>query len=553
MSVGTVQRHVALGCALVAALPAIARADVALVVEEYTANRPQENSALLAPVRRELAKRGVLVEPNEIITALGDGIPLPARTDPSVTIASITAKIESAQNSAAHAKFDDAIRDYEAALRLAHENPSTVVADGAAPMWLTRAYVGLAFAHHRLGHESAAADALADQIRSFPDRPVTSVDYGPESEKLYGLTRKQQETSKRGTLLVVVSRPEAQIYVNEVRHGPGSRFAGDLLPGRYRLLVQVGNVARRYAVDVDPAKSVQVERRIDWELDSNFEATKEWVGMHWRTGVVRTADVARQLSSRVRQRGVAFVTIELRHNRRFVVGNVYEPRASGPRTCTIEIDGAYSEHVATFASCILGEKPEPPTETLTKKPTSPTEAPTKKPAPLPDPEPEPTIARSRNSAAVAPKVVVGVGGVLVAIGGVLFATNVERPDTLDRRPLGLIVGYAGLATIGAGVYKWARGDRESWRVVVAGAGGAAAIAIGAELLFLNSKEGCVAPSQVECKFTWSSAPLGWTLVGTGVASAGLAAYLHVHDRRRAVNISLQRARNGALAVVEGRW
>ena len=153
----------AVGCALVAGTRT-AHADLAIVVEENQGERPATHTVILAPLRRELEARGVLADPDHILTEARNVLPLPARTAPTITTAAIRSKLDSAQDKVAHAKFEQAVAEYDAALRLVDENPIAVVADDTAPDWLTRAYVGLAFAHQRLGHAQAATDAVAEQI-----------------------------------------------------------------------------------------------------------------------------------------------------------------------------------------------------------------------------------------------------------------------------------------------------------------------------------------------------------------------------------------------------
>jgi hypothetical protein len=122
----------------------------------------------------------------------------------------------------------------------------------------------------------SALAAMAEEIRSFPERPVPKTVYGPDGVDLYHLTRKILDAMKRGSLLINVSEPNAQISINETGRGRDGSYTGDIYPGTYRLLIEVAGVSRRYEVTIHPGE--QTKLLVDWATDAAFTATQEWTG-----------------------------------------------------------------------------------------------------------------------------------------------------------------------------------------------------------------------------------------------------------------------------------
>jgi len=312
-------------------------AQEALLVESYVGERPADADRVLAPLRDRLQRQGVATGAAAMAALLGDQLPLPGVTDPLLTATELAERIDLGFKSALRGEYRLAASQLAAALEAARENPSLVVSDERARAWLTKALAGLAFARGRLGDPAAATDAMAEQIRSFPEHPVTRDAFGPEAEKLYGAERRALEASARGTLIVDVNRPDAQIYVNEVGRGRGGTFAGDLFPGSYRVLIEAAGIGRRYTVVVRAGERTRLS--IDWDTDSRWTAAPRWVGLVWPRGARdRTAQLAQRLA-RAGAAGVIVVGIIRRDGRRLAIGHAYR-RATGAldRAGSVELE-----------------------------------------------------------------------------------------------------------------------------------------------------------------------------------------------------------------------
>jgi hypothetical protein len=448
-----------------------ATAQMTLLIESYADERPPDADRVLAPLRDRLQRRGTATTAAAIAALLGHQLPLPGAAEPTLTAAELAERVHLGFASAARGDYRLAIRQLEAALASARESPSIVVADASAPAWLTRALAGLAFARGRMGDLDGAAEAMAEQLRSFPEHPVMRNELGPEAEKLYGATRRALEAAPRGSLLVDVSEPGARIYVNEVGRGRGGTFAGALLPGTYRILVEASGTGRRYTARVRAGETTRLS--IDWDVDARLVATPRWVGCVWPRGAQDgTARLAQRLARGGAADGVIVVEIVRRGERRFTTGRVYRRAAGSPaRAAEIELGGRDAERLVALADYLAGG---------------------------------------------------------------------ERTDEAVR-----ILGDPGR--------DHARGSRA---LVWASAGvAAAALGTGAYLLHLDGRGTCGAIPIEQCPRLYDTAPLGWTLIGGGIAAVALGASwyaahaAHAAHAARGPALTLGRSRAGTFAAL----
>lgn len=423
-------------------LPVSARADVLL--ETYEGERPADASKILAPLRAELQAHGILANPTSIIAHVGDALPLAGVTDPALTTVAIVEKVDAATNKVAHEQFAPALVLFDAVRDLVHDNPVLVVTDGASPGWLTKAYAQMALAHDRLGQRDQAAEALTEQIRSHPERPITSGDFGPEVEKLYTATRKSYERLPHGSFLVSVDRPDAQIFIGYVGRGRGGSFTGDFGPGTYPVLVQEGGIARRYAKKIDPAHDPQTELRITWDLDSRFTATPDWIGAVWPRGNDRTLDLARALAVRLPDHGLKFVTIVVRDGKRYVIAKTdVGIRMNGAGACAIELGERDAEKLHALALCLeSGER----TADLVGVPTA-------TPAPPPvAPAPAGARPESHDESVLQPVLIGGLGAGVGAVGSGIYAAVITDGSVHEHRGLGVVLISSGVVVSAACLY-----------------------------------------------------------------------------------------------------
>ncbi len=149
-----------------------------------------------------------------------------------------------------------------------------------------QAYIGLALSEARLGRHDASAAAMAEVVRAFLQQPVSRSEFGPLAESLYRAVYKQIQTRGRGTLNVSAGTDRAIIFVDGQIRGAGTLTLADLLPGTYRVFVQVpGTAGRLYLVDVSADDRAVLEA--DPDADASLWVDASWVGFLYGTAAER--------------------------------------------------------------------------------------------------------------------------------------------------------------------------------------------------------------------------------------------------------------------------
>lgn len=243
-------------------------------------SRPRDGGgedAALARLREALRAQQVVVDPRAIAELPNEILPVTGAWDEELTLAALTTQLDSGVRAYLRGQFKPAATQLEAGLALARRNPALVVRDATSPRWLTQALVSLALTKQRLRDRAAARAAMAEQVRSFPELPVTLADYGSRGEALYLEVRGELEAGPRGSLLIDVSDPDARIYVNERGRGRGGAYAADVLPGAYRVLVVVGAESRLYRLAVHANEQTRLQ--IDWSEDARYRVSPRWAGL----------------------------------------------------------------------------------------------------------------------------------------------------------------------------------------------------------------------------------------------------------------------------------
>lgn len=299
-----------------------------LLFEEHpaitSAAGSSEAAAVLGELRQRLRTQDVLVDPRAIVELPNELLPLPGRWDPGLSLAQLTTQLDDAVRTYLRGQFQLAEAQLEAALALAHRNPALVVSDAGSRLWMTQALGSLALARLRQGDRAGAHAAVAEQVRSYPELPISLDEFGTRGERLYAEVRRALEAGPRGSLLVDVSDPDARIYLNESGRGRGGAFTSDLLPGGYRVLVMVGGESRLYRVAVHEHEQTRLS--IDWAVDSSFTASPEWIGL--RAPPAGRARAHRQLARRLAFNDAIVIGVVERRGAPLLWGAVYE-RGSG--------------------------------------------------------------------------------------------------------------------------------------------------------------------------------------------------------------------------------
>ena len=199
---------------------------------------------------------GLSAQPASIAIALGQAEPLPAVVDATLTVKDLFAQIENGYRLWLRGEFAEAEAQLSAAMAAIARNPGTVVAD--------------------------AAFRAAEQ-------PVTSAQFGPEADQFYQQVRRKLDSTPRGRLIVDVTRSNAQIFINEQGRAKGAAFSSDVLPGLYRIMVQVAGEARRYVVVIKGDAETRLS--IDWNASQYVYSTPAGLMLKLPVGALPTAAV----------------------------------------------------------------------------------------------------------------------------------------------------------------------------------------------------------------------------------------------------------------------
>ncbi len=540
-------------CLLAGWLPSLpASADI--LIESHREHRAADADRVFGPIRDTLDKAGVKVRPADVVAEAGDHLPLPGTSDPALGPAypaDPAGQVELGTKQVLRGDYEAGLAALEAVLKAALQNPALVVADTSAVTWLTKAYAAVAFAYLRTQHADAATEAVAEQIRSFPDNPIGRI-VGPDVARVSDAARKALEASPHGTLRILVSRPEVQIFLDESLRGSGKALL-KLAQGRYRLLLVRSGMARRYTVVVAPDRMTDLA--IDWDADAAFSATPAWIGFRWLGGQDDKTEVAVARYAHGAPRHDIFVVSIVQWNaRRFIDGRIFEKQT-----------GALVRHKAIE----LGHDDEPCGRALAQYLLEGDLAPCLVAVPD-DGVPAVEVAQTHSDPYLLPGIVAGVGA-MAAIGGTALLAGKRDPSTPSAHPsylsgpgVGLIVG-GGLA-IGAASYLAVRASshledanatlRHSRAPIYAAAGtAAAAFAVGGYLLHLDGQGTCGISGPGACYYRYHSAPYGLTLIGAGIAATGFGIYwqLSTPGDSQAPSVSLTPTDTGAMASISGRF
>lgn len=538
-------------CALAIWLPSLpASADI--LIESYRDDRPADADRILGPFRDELDKAGVRIRPVDVIADAGEQLPLPGVSEPALGPAYPTdpsGQVELGTKQVFRGDYEDGLTTLEAVLQGARQNPAMVVADASSVTWLTKAYAAIAFAHLRTRHLDAATEAVAEQIRSFPENPIGRI-VGPDVATLSDTVRKKLDDSPHGTLRILVSRPDVQIFLDEYARGSG-KSSLTLASGYYRLLLVRSGVARRYSVAVVPDRTTDLS--IDWDADAAFIATPLWIGFRWPHGQDdKTEAAVARYAHGGRRHDFFVVSIIQRDARRFLAGRTFEKHTGALlRHKAIELGRDDDQCGRALVQYLLKGDLSPCLVDVPSEALQVTE-----------------VAHAPHDPYLVPGIVAGVGAMSV-IGGTALLASKQDPSTPSGGPsylsgpgVGLII-VGGLA-IGAASYLTKRASsnaedgsralRHSRAPVYAAAGTAvAAFAAGGYLLHLDGKGTCGIDGPGGCYYRYSSAPAGWALISAGVAATGFGVYwqLSAPGDSQVPSVALTPTETGAMASIGG--
>lgn len=135
-------------------------------------------------------------------------------------------------------EFNKSILTLETVRQILVERPALVASDQNLRELLYKVLLLLAHAYLRTNQDQIATDLVSEVIRSFPNRDLSLVQFGPELAQFYKSIRLKIDRQPRGTLLINSQPSGCLIFINEQFLGLSPIRAANLSPGRYRVYAQ---------------------------------------------------------------------------------------------------------------------------------------------------------------------------------------------------------------------------------------------------------------------------------------------------------------------------
>ncbi len=254
-----------------------------IVVQSFTGARPENAAQLLGPLLDELSLRGFAV--TDALSRNYEHRVSRVATAPMPD--DFASAVERGHKAWIDGHFGDAIDTLGVLVDSAHANAAVVAQNQAHREKLFKALVALALSHQRRGDLAEARATLAEILRSFPDAQLSRSIYGPEAFQLFESVRR--DVGHAGRARLSIKAPEtAAVFINEHFERVGSFTKTDLIPGVYRVFVQVGRrTSRTHAIEVRADDERVIAFDIDYEVSLH---TSPWTGFEFATSAQREAD-----------------------------------------------------------------------------------------------------------------------------------------------------------------------------------------------------------------------------------------------------------------------
>jgi hypothetical protein len=419
------------------------------VIESYVGQRPANASAIMAPLLDELEARGFAARPASVLPWLGGRAPRPGVLDHDRTAAEITQPADTGYEAYTRGKFAEAEAALRAALEQVHRNPALLALDTTNLNATFKILVGLALSQARRGDTTGSVATMVELIRTFRGQPITRADYGPDAEQLYRAVWKQVQTMGRGQLSITVESDQAVIFVDGQIRGLGKATLVDLIPGVYRVFVQVPTtMGRQYALEVSANQRASLH--VDWELDSTLWVTEPWIGFVFATEAERAkqAGFAGKLVRRWSDGElIAVVGMGRLQGKPSVTGSLYDLGGNVVRSAAVALDD------------LLDATAEPRLRSLARFLDEGIAG--EGVSEIQDAAPVPGSVRASDpQVRWVPTILVGAGAAAVVAGGVLVALDQDPSMTgpylyRNTAPAGIAVGSIGVAAASVGRWLWA--------------------------------------------------------------------------------------------------
>ncbi len=321
---------------------AAARPESGVLLEAYAGERPGDANELLAPVIEELSSAG-FTSPADASERIHRSLSTPGAPLSADQLAEVRRFIDSGYEQFVEGNFDLAVGDLSRGLDALMDAPGTLAGAPEHRELMLRGLIGVALSHKRQGRSVEATRAMAELLRTFPDKEISYQEYGPEPRKFYDQVKTDLAKEGLGSLRVTVDDPATVVFINERYVGVGDVTARDLLRGRYRVFVQQGErTCRVHRVNVEAGAETPLA--ITWELDAALRTESGPARLELpdearrdRLAGPHAVHIARSLGAKQ----VATLGIQEVGGRRAIVGMLFGVDSSRPvRTGTVAIEPA---------------------------------------------------------------------------------------------------------------------------------------------------------------------------------------------------------------------
>lgn len=294
-----------------------------IVVESYSGQRPEDANRLLSPVLDELANRGYVAGPEVVGRRFEQRVSRPSLVDNGVSDA-FAEQVEKGHKAWIAGRFDEAVKVLTPLVDAAFASPGAFAQNQPLREKLLKALIALALSHQRIGDSSATRATFGEILRSFPDTQIPRASYGPDAFNLFEDVKKQALAGGRGTLVVKATNEAAVVFINERFQAAGGTARAEVLPGEYRVFVQVGKqLSRVHRVNVSAGEEATV--MIDADFDGVVHSSPRWTGFVFPDGAAREqleSIYAAAFANAIEARGVVVIGFDTVRGRPAIVGSL---------------------------------------------------------------------------------------------------------------------------------------------------------------------------------------------------------------------------------------
>jgi len=469
-----------------------AAADNKIVLESYTGAKTDGAADQLRPLLEALANRGFIGGYEALGRTFEARVSRPAFDPRGGLPSDLAAQVENGYRAWNAGNFERAIEILTPLVDKAHANGGAFASNQDARDALSKALIALALAHDRRGDPAASREAFGELLRSFPSLTLSPAIYGPDAVAKFDRAKRELSGRGLGKLTIRTTASGAVVFLDEKFQGTGNVTRDHLIPGEYRVFVQVGGaqLSRIHHVVVRPNETATVT--IDTAFDQVVRTSATWTGLSFGDAADRErleVHHAAMFGNAVDASAVAVVGLDQVHGHAAVIGILVDRISSTEiRRASVPLDPPPGvQKLNALAEFLAGENLSPP-------------------------------------------------GIDVIVSG------------RDARP----TGPAGTTRRTGGDGGPRDGNGHGWGGWKYLAGGAAVVAIGTGAVLLHLDGTCrtdQAPGVV-CPDLYSTATPGYLAIGGGAVLAGVTIYLFVRGSRSDPTAStafVLPARGGAVA------